>query len=173
MIDETDAQILTILQQNARTSNADLARAVGLAPSAVLERVRKLERRGVLLGYEARVAPEALGLDFTAFTLVRTEEAVGSTDTGRALAALPGVLEVHYTAGQAAYLIKVRVAGAKGLADLLKEIGRLPTVRDTNSTVVLETLKETQALPALALGRSPGSKATQAQPTPCPAPERD
>lgn len=147
MIDEIDKQILTILQQNARTSNADIARAVGMAPSAVLERVRKLEAKGVVTGYEARLDPEALGLGLTAFTFVKTEEPVGSTDTGQALAALPGVMEVHYAAGSAAYLIKVRVAGPRALADLLKRIGALPTVRDTNSTVVLQTVKETGLMP--------------------------
>lgn len=147
MIDDIDKQILTILQQNARTSNADIARAVDMAPSAVLERVRKLEKRGVITGYEARIDPEALGLGLTAFTFVKTEEPVGATDTGAALAAIPGVMEVHYAAGSAAYLIKVRVSGTRALADLLKRIGALPTVRDTNSTVVLQTVKETGTLP--------------------------
>jgi len=147
MIDEIDSKILTILQQNARTSNADIARDVGMAPSAVLERVRKLERRGIITGYEARISPEAIGLGLTAFTFVKTEEPVGSMDTGEALSAIPGVMEVHYAAGSAAYLIKVRVSGPKALADLLKEIGRLPTVRDTNSTVVLQTVKETGTMP--------------------------
>ncbi|MFZ5426404.1 MAG: Lrp/AsnC family transcriptional regulator [Thermodesulfobacteriota bacterium] len=147
MIDDIDKQILTILQQNARTSNADIARAVNMAPSAVLERVRKLEKRGVITGYEARIDPEALGLGLTAFTFVKTEEPVGATDTGAALAAIPGVMEVHYAAGSAAYLIKVRVSGTRALADLLKRIGALPTVRDTNSTVVLQTVKETGTLP--------------------------
>lgn len=150
MIDGIDRNILTMLQENARTSNADIARAIGMAPSAVLERIRKLERRGVITGYEARIAPEAIGLGLTAFTFVKTEEPVGSMDTGAALAAIPGVMEVHYAAGTAAYLIKVRVADPKALAELLKLIGRLPTVRDTNSTVVLQTVKETGAMPIAA-----------------------
>lgn len=147
MFDEIDLKILNILQENARTSNADLARAVDLAPSAVLERVRKLERRGVITGYAARLSPQALGLALTAFTFVRVEEAVGATDTGRLLAGLPGVLEVHYTAGAAAYLVKVRVADTAALAGLLREMGRIESVRDTNTTIVLETVKETAALP--------------------------
>lgn len=152
MIDEIDQQILTILQQNARTSNADVARAVGMAPSAVLERVRKLERKGVITGYEARIDPSAVELDLTAFTFVKTEEPVGAIDTGEQLASVPGVQEVHYVAGSAAYLIKVRVPDTRSLAELLKVIGRLSTVRDTNTTVVLQTVKETGALP---LGVSP------------------
>ena len=82
MIDEIDRRILMILQANARTSNADIARAVSMAPSAVLERVRKLERKGVITGYEARIDPSAVELDLTAFTFVKTEEPVGAIDTG-------------------------------------------------------------------------------------------
>lgn len=147
MIDDIDRKILNILQDNARTANADIARAVGMAPSAVLERVRKLERKGVIAGYEARIDPAAIGLGLTAFSFVSAEEIVGSVDTGQKLAAIPGVLEVHYVAGRAAYLIKVRVADPMSLAELLKEIGRIPTVRDTNSTVVLATVKETSKQP--------------------------
>ncbi len=62
MIDGTDASIVSILQSNARTSNAEIARQVGLAPSAVFERIRKLEERGVLEGYAARLNPKAVGL---------------------------------------------------------------------------------------------------------------
>jgi Lrp/AsnC family leucine-responsive transcriptional regulator len=72
MIDEIDRQILSILQQNARTSNAEIARQVEMAPSAVLERIRRLEARGVIQGYEVRINPEALGLDILAFVFVRT-----------------------------------------------------------------------------------------------------
>lgn len=150
MIDEIDRKILIILQGNARTSNADIARAVSMAPSAVLERVRKLERRGVITGYEARIDPSAVELDLTAFTFVKTDEPVGAIDTGEQLAAVPGVQEVHYVAGTAAYLIKVRAPDTRALADLLKVIGRLSTVRDTNTTVVLQTVKETGALPLVA-----------------------
>jgi Lrp/AsnC family leucine-responsive transcriptional regulator len=147
MIDEIDRRILMILQDNARTSNADIARAVSMAPSAVLERVRKLERKGVIIGYEARIDPSKVELDLTAFTFVKTDEPVGAIDTGQQLAAVPGVQEVHYVAGTAAYLIKVRAPDTRSLADLLKVIGRLSTVRDTNTTVVLQTVKETGALP--------------------------
>ena len=74
MIDEIDRQILTILQQNARTSNAEIARQVDMAPSAVLERIRRLEARGVIQGYEARINPEALGLGLLAFVFVRSND---------------------------------------------------------------------------------------------------
>ncbi|WP_035252577.1 Lrp/AsnC family transcriptional regulator [Desulfocurvus vexinensis] len=144
-IDETDRQILDVLQANARTSNAEIARRVGKAPSAVLERIRKLEARGAIQGYETRVNPKALGHGLTAFTFVHAEDAVGSVRSGRELAALPEVLEVHHTAGQDAYLIKVRVQDTEALGRLLRRIGRIQSVRDTRTTIVLTTVKETLA----------------------------
>ena len=147
-IDSRDRQILALLQDNARLSNAAMARELGMAPSAVLERIRKLERKGVILGYQARIDPKALGLGLTAFTFVRAEEPVGSIDSGQYLAELPEVMEVHHCAGQDAYLIKSRVADTEALGELLRTIGRNPAVRDTHSTVVLATVKETLAMPA-------------------------
>lgn len=142
VIDRIDKKILGILQNNARISNAEIARQIGMAPSAVLERIRKLERRGIILGYETRINAKALGLGMTAFTFVRTEETVGSTESGETLADIPEVVEVHHCAGQDAYLLKVRVADAEALGNLLKKFGRLSTVRDTTTTIVLTTVKE-------------------------------
>jgi Lrp/AsnC family leucine-responsive transcriptional regulator len=142
MIDEIDASILNILHENARTSNAEIARRVGMAPSAVLERIRKMERRGVILGYDVQVNPKAVGLTLTAFTKVQTRDAVGNLEAGRAMAAIPGVVEVHYTAGDAAFLVKSRVADTEALAGLLRRIGEVALVHDTNSTIVLESIKE-------------------------------
>lgn len=147
MIDKIDMTILTILQDNGRTSNADIARAVGMAPSAVLERMRKLERKGVIRGFEAVLRPKDVGFTLTAFTFVRADEGVGSTDIGKALAQVPGVLEAHYTAGQDSYLVKVRARDTEHLQCILQQFGAIPGVRDTRTTVVLTTLKETRSLP--------------------------
>ena len=146
-LDDIDRGIIAILQKNARTSNAEIARRIGMAPSGVLERIRKLERRGVILGYEARINPKALGRSLTAFTFVRSEEAVGSTASGRSLAGIPEVMEVHHTAGQDCYLLKVRVADPEALGELLKKFGAIESVRDTRTTIVLTTVKETIGLP--------------------------
>lgn len=146
-IDETDRKILMILQENGRVSNADIARKIGMAPSAVLERVRKLERKGVLVGYEGIVDPKAVGQSLTAFIFVNVIEGVGATGTGAALTKIPGVLEVHYCAGKDSYLIKVRCEDTDGLAHMLGRIGSIESVRDTNSTIVLNTIKESRAIP--------------------------
>ena len=148
MIDETDIHILTILQSNARTSNADIARQIGMAPSAILERIRKLEQRGVIQGYEARIDPAALGLGMLAYVAVRTDERVGDECAGERLARIPEVQEVHHVAGEDCYLLKVRVKDAKALGRLLQEqIKAVEPVRATRTTVVLDTLRETSLLP--------------------------
>lgn len=148
MIDETDLQILTILQSNARMSNAEIARQVGMAPSAILERIRKLEQRGVIQGYETRINPEAFGLGLLAFVAVRSEEHVGDKRTGERLAEIPEVQEVHHIAGEDCYLIKVRVQDAKSLGRLLREqLGSIGSVRSTRTTVVLETLRDSGLIP--------------------------
>ena len=77
MINAIDAKILTILQKDARTSNAAIAREVGMAPSAILERIKKLQSRGIISGYEARVAPRHVGLGLLAFIAVETDEVGG------------------------------------------------------------------------------------------------
>ncbi|MFL6202942.1 MAG: Lrp/AsnC family transcriptional regulator [Thermoanaerobaculia bacterium] len=148
MIDNTDLQILTILQSNARTPNAEIARQVGMAPSAILERIRKLEQRGVITGYEARIDPRALGLGLLAYVAVRTDERAGDECAGERLARIPEVQEVHHVAGEDCYLLKVRVKDAKALGRLLQDqIKGVEPVRSTRTTVVLDTLRETSLLP--------------------------
>ena len=148
MMDNTDHQILTILQQNARTSNAEIARRVGMAPSAVFERIRKLEERGVIEGYHARLNARALGVPLVAFVFVRTAEPPGACDAAVQLAEIPGVQEVHHIAGEDCYLVKVRAADPEALGRILREeFGAIRTVRSTRTTIVLETIKESAELP--------------------------
>lgn len=146
MIDGIDKDILSIVQNDGRISNAEIARQVGLAPSAVLERIRKLEDRGVIRGYSASVDPKQVGFGLIAFVSVRTNECGDGTD--QMLAAIPEVLEVHDVAGEDSYLLKVRASDPEDLAVLLREkLKAIPTVISTRTTVVLQTVKETTALP--------------------------
>lgn len=148
MIDKLDRQILLILQENARTSNVDVARRVGLAPSAVLERIRKLERTDVIRGYEPRLNAAAVGVPLVAFIFVHADEKIGGLEIGRKIARFPGVQEVHQVAGEDCYLVKVRVADTDGLGRLLREsFGSLPAIRSTRTTIVLSSLKETAQMP--------------------------
>ncbi|MET0751771.1 MAG: Lrp/AsnC family transcriptional regulator [Pyrinomonadaceae bacterium] len=146
MINDTDRQILNILQKDARISNAEIARQVGLAPSAVLERVRKLEERGVIRGYATEIDAVEAGFGLTAFVAVRTHECCYETDNF--LAEIPEVLEVHDVAGEDSYLLKVRAKNTEHLARILRErLKNVPNVADTKTTIVLQTIKETTALP--------------------------
>jgi Lrp/AsnC family leucine-responsive transcriptional regulator len=146
-IDGIDVRILELLQDNARTPNVEIARQVGMAPSAVLERVRKLEERGYIRGYRTELDPNRLGRRLLAFVFVRGDEPPGSKALGSQLAEIPEVQEVHHVAGEDCYLAKVRVADPEALGRLLQErIGALPTVRSTRSTIVLGTVKETGRL---------------------------
>lgn len=146
-IDEIDLQILHKLQENARETQAEIARAVGLAPSAVQERIRKLEARRVILGYAAQVDPAALGQGMLAFVAVRSAEGPSDDSVAPQLGALPEVLEVHHVAGDDCYLVKVRTRNAEHLGALLRtQIGSIPGVRSTRTTIVLETMKETSRL---------------------------
>lgn len=148
MIDGIDAEILKILQANARTSNAEIARQVDLAPSAVFERIRKLEERGVIEGYGARVNPKAVELPLLAFVFVRSDDKPGAEKTAERVAAIPEVLEVHDVAGEDCFLAKVRAADTEALGKLLRErLGRIESITSTRTTIVLETVKESAALP--------------------------
>lgn len=147
IVDSIDLHIIEALQANARTSNAELARDLNMAPSAVLERIRKLEQKGVLMGYEARIAPREVGLSLTAFVFVRAEERPVSGKTGVALAQIPEVQEVHHVAGEDCYFVKVRVRDTEDLSRVLQhQISTIKSVRGTRTTIVLSTVKETARL---------------------------
>jgi Lrp/AsnC family leucine-responsive transcriptional regulator len=151
-LDQLDLRILEILQTNARETQVDVARDIGLAPSAILERIRKLEARGVIRGYAALIDPKALDLPMLAFVAVRSDETGADDHVAQALTLIPEVLEVHHVAGEDCYLIKVRARDAEHLGVLLRtRFGRIPGVRSTRTTIVLETLKET---PRLSVARS-------------------
>lgn len=155
-LDGIDLHILQLLQSNARETQVEIARLVGLAPSAVLERIRKLEARGVLRGYTAQVDPKALDLGLLAFVAVRSDESDDDSAIAASLSEHPEVLEVHHVAGDDCYLIKVRARDAEHLGQLLRtRFGRIPGVRSTRTTVVLETVKETPRLPMP--GREPAN----------------
>lgn len=148
MIDEKDQAILDILQRNARASNASIARQVDMAPSAVHDRVRKLEDRGVIRGYHADIDPCAVDRPLLAYVFVRTDERACEVAAGEALAAIPEVLAVHHVAGEDCYMVEVRMKSPGRLARLLREsFGAIESVSSTRTTVVLESIKDNGLLP--------------------------
>ena len=143
IIDEIDGSILDILQYNARTTQAELAKAVGLAPSAILERLRKLEARGIIRDYVALIDPHVVDRGMLAFVAVKTSEHGPDMPSAVELSRIPEVLEVHHVAGEDCYLLKIRARDAEHLGQILRQqIGPTPSVVSTRTTIVLETVKE-------------------------------
>jgi Lrp/AsnC family leucine-responsive transcriptional regulator len=148
MLDDIDRAILAALQSNARTSNAEMARRIGMAPSAILQRVRKLEENGFIQGYTARLNAKALGFGLVAFIMVQTRDNANSVDTAGMLSALPEVLEVHRVVGEDCFIVKVRVRDTDHLAELLEHrIQQIPSIASTRTTIVVKTVKDQDDLP--------------------------
>src|SRR5690606_9171423 len=124
--------------EDGRISYTDLAEKVGLSVSAVHQRVRRLEQRGVIKGYSARVAPEALGLPLTAFIAIRPNDPAAPDDAPERLAHLKQIESCYSVAGDDFYLLKVRVSGPLELERLLQQIRSAANVA-TRTTVVLST----------------------------------
>ena len=146
-MDGTDYKILKLLQENARMSNSEIARQVGMVPSGVLERIRKLEGNGHIQEYSARLRAASLNLGLLAFVFVRTAEPPGSIASATKLTEMPEILEVHHVAGEDCYLLKIRLSDNQSLARFLREkIGSIPTITSTRTVIALETIKETSKI---------------------------
>lgn len=147
ILDNTDLHILQLMQENARIPNIDMAKKLEMAPSAVLERVKKLEQRKVIRNYTANINPTAIDQKLLAFIYIKTNDGMGCSVTGTALAKIPEVQEVHNIAGEDCFLVKVRTADSAGLIALMRnEFAKIPTIQSTKTTIVLETVKEDQKL---------------------------
>lgn len=144
--DRVDRKILDILQRDGRTSITDLAQAVGLSATPCAERVRRLERNGVITGYHARVSPQALGktlLVFLEIKLSAKSDAVFEK-IRKELDGMPEVMECHLVSGDFDYLVKARLAEMNDYRRLLGDIlQRLPASAESRSYVVMEEIKET------------------------------
>jgi Lrp/AsnC family transcriptional regulator, leucine-responsive regulatory protein len=148
-MDAIDLAILHHLAENARITFSDLAAAIGLSGPSVAERVRKLEERGAIRGYSARIEPEALGLGLTALVAVSLSGPEYREGFLAGIAQLPGVVECHHFAGDDDYLLKVHVAGTSGLEAFVSEgLKALPGISRTRTTVVLSTPLERPLSPA-------------------------
>ena len=148
MIDDTDRIILFLLQEDARISNAEIARRVRMAPSAVLERIRGLKREGVIMEFTTRLDPQAVDCGLLAFVAIKTNEKRARWDVGKMISGIPEVLEVHDIAGEDCYLVKLRTRDTESLYQLLKEkFGGNEAITSTKTTIVLRTAKDTTKLP--------------------------
>jgi len=138
-VDDTDRRLLAALVRDARTSYADLARQVGLSAQSVHERVRKLEREGVLRGSIADVDPRAVGLGVSALVGLHQREGVDADEIVSALRDVPEVEDCWFVAGDEAFVLKVRVADLDDLDRTLRVLRHVPGVTRTRTTVVLST----------------------------------
>lgn len=145
-LDPLDRLLLRLLLQDGRRSYADLARDTGLSTSAVHQRVRRLEQRGAVTGYTARVDPAAAGLPLAAFVSLKPIDPAAPDDAPERLRRLDAVEACHSVAGDESYILQVRVAGPAELEQLLQEI-RTSAGMSTHTTVVLSTPWEGRTAP--------------------------
>jgi Lrp/AsnC family leucine-responsive transcriptional regulator len=137
-VEDLDRRIIRLLAEDGRRSFTDLARDTGLSVSAVHQRVRRLEKRGVLRGYRADIDLEQAGLPLTAFVSIKPIDPAAPDDAPDRLAHLSAIEACHSVAGEESYILKVRVASPSGLESLLQEI-RAAAAVSTRTTVVLST----------------------------------
>ena len=136
MLDERDQAIIAALQDDARATYAEVARRVGLSASAVHDRVRKLERIGAIVGYRAVVDPEAIGLLVTALIAATPLDPTQPDDLPDRVTEFPEVVDCLSVAGEANYILKVRVRTTGELEDLIRRLREKAEVH-TRTTVVL------------------------------------
>ena len=146
-VDNTNLEILKILQQKARIPNVEVSRMINLAPSAVLERIRKMESQGIIDGYEVRLNPERFNRSLVSFMQVYPNHGSNNETIAEALADFEEVQEVHYIAGDDCFLIKARTANMPELARVRSRIGSIEGVQATKTFPVLATRKETAQIP--------------------------
>ncbi len=154
-IDDTDARILDLLQSRGRIKRSEVAEAVGLSVPAASERMRKLEERGVVTGYHARLDARRLGFDVAAFIRVASVGSEHYPEFVERVTAMPAVQELHSITGEGSHLLKVRVRNTAALERLLAEVQAIPGVRGTQTSIVLSSMKESAALPATPMVLNP------------------
>src|SRR5882724_2980531 len=145
-MDKIDHRILTLLEEDARQSFAEIGEQVALSKTPCWQRVRELDRSGVIRGYRAEIDSRRLGLEVEAFIQV-TLSSVQHAEFEAAVLQHPAVLQCFTTAGQADYLMHVMVAGIHELDSLLRlEISQMPGVQRIETTVCMKTIKHRSAI---------------------------
>ncbi len=146
-LDGIDIQILAALLQRGRITWSELASQLGLSAPATADRVKRLEERGIIEGYSARLNAEALGLDLTAFIAVTLDQPRHRKGFLAAVQESAEILECHHVTGDDDYLLKVRCRNTKALETLISQrLKSLEGVARTRTLIVLSTAKERQAV---------------------------
>ena len=139
LLDEVDRRLVAALRDNARASYAELGRLVGLSGPSVQERVRRLEERGVVVGYRALVRPSALGLAVTSLIGLLLSDTADQSAVVDRLAEVREIEDCWYIAGDESFVVKVRVPSVDALEDLLGRLLRIDGISRTRTTLVLST----------------------------------
>lgn len=149
-LDEVDLQLLKLLQDDGRITNADLAKSVGLSPPSVLQRVRALEKAGFVKAYTALLDPEKLGLGVTAFAMISLSlhQDMPIERFRKAVLEIDEVLECYHVSGDYDFLLKIVVRDMRAYEALIREkISRIRGIGKINSSFVFGTPKQTTAIP--------------------------
>lgn len=141
-LDETDRRLLSLLAGDARLSHRELARRVGMSPGAVSLRVERMERRGVISGYHAAVAPDPLGFHIKVLIGLQVTQGRTAVETMEQLYAIPEVRSVSLVTGQWDFVVELQVRDQEHLRQaLIDEVWRLPIFRHSETMVVLDRVE--------------------------------
>jgi Lrp/AsnC family leucine-responsive transcriptional regulator len=147
-LDDIDLKILAMLQEDARIANVEIARRLKMAPSGILERIRKLKQKGVIKDFSAQLDAKALDMGLLAYVFLKTSTGKTKWDVGAMMAEIPEVLEVHDIAGDDCYIVKIRTRDTDSLYQLLRDkLGNIGSIISSRTTIVLRTVKETTKIP--------------------------
>lgn len=142
-LNETDSLLCDALQKNGRIHASDLASLVNLTAPAVAERIRKLEERGVIQSYNAKLNPSSFDIDIAVFILVSVDSSANYSAFIERCKLQPEILECHATTGEASHILKVRTRNTASLEKFLSELQKWDGVRKSLTNLVLSTHKET------------------------------
>ena len=143
-LDDIDRRLLGLLQEDDRVALAELSKALGVPASTLNDRIKRLVRRGIIAGFQARLSSEALGLNLLAFMLVSWSNPKVESIFLKKMKASPAVLECHHVTGTWNYLLKVRVATTRDLEKFLAEtVKAVDGIERTETLITLSSAKET------------------------------
>ncbi|GAB4018134.1 Lrp/AsnC family transcriptional regulator [Spirosoma migulaei] len=149
MLDDTDLRLLTLLQQNAKLTIKELAEQLGMTTTPIFERIKRMERDGVIAGYVALVDPEKVGRPMVVFCNVSMPDYTPDNISGfeESIRQMPDVLEAYHLAGTIDYQLKVLVQDIKEYTLFLQQVATLPMVRVHSSAIALYTVKQSTIVP--------------------------
>ncbi|ADN50324.1 Lrp/AsnC family transcriptional regulator [Vulcanisaeta distributa] len=147
-IDQTDIEILKMLQDDCRITLDEMANKLKISKSTVYYRIKKLERLGIILGCHAKLSPEKMGKDYVAVILVKAKYGPGYHDkVGQKLAGINGVTAVYYIFGEWDFVLQVRASGKDEILRILEQIMNMEEVERTSTLIVAKVIKEDPRLP--------------------------